>query len=190
MCGVQLRLILLYGPHRSICLPSLTSSSCSFPRIRLIDLGLFFFFSFGLQKSSLVYMLREEELGRYCCISSLWLTLPLLRGQLHIRETLTDNLYPSVSFFLNFQYHPSFRSDHSSLFKGEGVNFSVTRVTRWNCKNNDSLFCYVLDPLASRGALVTNAIEAAVFSVLVSVPASHGGNHHSNPTQSESNNSG
>lgn len=98
------------------------------------------FFFFGLQKSSLVYMLREEELGRYCCISSLWLTLPLLRGQLHIRERITDNLSPSVSFFLNFQYHPSFRSDHSFLFKGEGVNFSVTRVTRWNCQNNDSLF--------------------------------------------------
>lgn len=94
-------------------LPSLTSSSCSFPRIRSIDLGLVFFF--GLQKSSLVYMLREEELGRYCCISSLWLTLPLLRGQLHIRERITDNLSPSVSFFLNFQYHPSFRSDHSYL---------------------------------------------------------------------------
>jgi len=106
VCGLQLRLILFCGPLRSICLPSLTSSSCSFPRIRSIDLGLFLFiYFFGVQKSSLVYMLREEKLGRYCCISSLWLTLPLLRGQLHIRETLPDNLYlflsqlPISSFF-------------------------------------------------------------------------------------------
>lgn len=47
-------------------------------------------------------MLREEELGRYCCISSLWLTLPLLRGQLHIREriSLPLSLSSSTSYII------------------------------------------------------------------------------------------